>query len=168
MTTLCCNIYKFYHARHKNVAGTCSKIESTLFCCTLQQNLFMIICYTARKKHLWATVQFFHAHAMQQIALHAHQKIAPSSLTFRNFAKFTGKQLCQSLFFNNVAGWGLTLLNKELWHWCFPVNFAKSLRTPFLTEHLWWLLLFVLFFCSGRILLIILYENDSLISMFST
>ena len=23
---------------------------------------------------------------------------------------------------------------------CFPVNFAKFLRTPFLTEHLWWLL----------------------------
>ena len=23
---------------------------------------------------------------------------------FRNFAKFTGKQLCQSLFFNKVAG----------------------------------------------------------------
>ena len=24
---------------------------------------------------------------------------------------------------------------------CFPVNFAKILRTPFLIEHLWWLLL---------------------------
>ena len=24
----------------------------------------------------------------------------------RNFAKFTGKHLCQSLFFNKVAGWG--------------------------------------------------------------
>ena len=35
----------------------------------------------------------------------------------RNFAKFTGKHLCQSL------------------------NFAKVLRTPFLTEHFWWLLL---------------------------
>ena len=28
-----------------------------------------------------------------------------------------------------------------LWHRCFPVNFAKFLRTPFLTEHLRWLLL---------------------------
>ena len=25
-----------------------------------------------------------------------------------------------------------TLLKKRLWHWCFPVNFAKFLRTPFL------------------------------------
>ena len=29
-----------------------------------------------------------------------------------------------------------TLLKKSLWHRCFPVNFAKFLRTPFFTEHL--------------------------------
>ena len=29
-----------------------------------------------------------------------------------------------------------TLLKKRLWHKCFPVNFAKFLRTPFFTEHL--------------------------------
>ena len=40
----------------------------------------------------------------------------------RNFVKFTGKHLCQSLFFDKVAG---------LRHGCFPVNFAKFLRTPF-------------------------------------
>ena len=28
---------------------------------------------------------------------------------------------------------------KRLWHLCFPVSFAKFLRTPFLTKHLWWL-----------------------------
>ena len=32
--------------------------------------------------------------------------------------------------FNKVAG--ATLLKKSLWHRCFPVNFAKFLRTPFL------------------------------------
>ena len=26
---------------------------------------------------------------------------------------------------------------RRLWHRCFPVNFAKFLRTLFLTEHLW-------------------------------
>ena len=31
-----------------------------------------------------------------------------------------------------------TLLQKRLWHWCFPVNLAKFLRTIFLIEHLWW------------------------------
>ena len=28
----------------------------------------------------------------------------------------------------------VTLLKKSLWHRCFPVNFVKFLRTPFLTE----------------------------------
>ena len=37
-------------------------------------------------------------------------------VVFRNFTKFTGKHLCQSLFFNKVAG---------LRHRCFPVNFVK-------------------------------------------
>ena len=60
----------------------------------------------------------------------------------RNSTKFTGKHLCQSLFFNEVAGLRpTTLLKKRLWHRCFPVNFAKFLRTPFFKEHLWWLLL---------------------------
>ena len=34
-----------------------------------------------------------------------------------------------------------TLLKKRLWHRCFPVYFAKFLRAPFFTEHLWRLLL---------------------------
>ena len=48
----------------------------------------------------------------------------------RNFTKFTGKHLCQSLFLNKVAG-----LRRV------PVNFVKFLRTSFLIEHLWWLFL---------------------------
>ena len=58
----------------------------------------------------------------------------------RNFANFTGKYLCQSLFLNKVAGpRSATLLKKRLWHRYFPVSFAKFLRTPSLTEHLRWL-----------------------------
>ena len=44
----------------------------------------------------------------------------------RNFAKFTGKHLYQSL-----------------WYRSFPVNFVKFLKTPFFIEHLWWLLLYL-------------------------
>ena len=29
-----------------------------------------------------------------------------------------------------------SLLKKRLWHWYFPVNFVKCLRTPFFTEYL--------------------------------
>ena len=59
----------------------------------------------------------------------------------RNFAKFTGKHLCQSLFFNKDGGRPATLLKKRRWHRSFSVNFAKFLRTPLFAEHLWWLLL---------------------------
>ena len=50
----------------------------------------------------------------------------------KNFTKFTGKRLCWSLFFNEVAGLPATLLKKRLQHRCFPVNFVKFLATPFL------------------------------------
>ena len=43
-------------------------------------------------------------------------------------------------FFNKVAG-PATLLKHRLWQWCFPVNFAKFLWTPFLQN------------TSGRLLL---------------
>ena len=47
----------------------------------------------------------------------------------KKFAKFTGKRLCQSLFLIKLQA---TLLKKRPWHRCFPVYFAKFLRTPFL------------------------------------
>ena len=47
-----------------------------------------------------------------------------------NFTKFTGKHLCQSLFFHKVGGLRPgTLLKKRIWHRCFPVNFRKFIRT---------------------------------------
>ena len=53
----------------------------------------------------------------------------------RNFAKFTWKHLCLSLF-----------IKKETLAQVFSVNFVKFLRTPFSIEHLLWLLLKWLFF----------------------
>ena len=52
---------------------------------------------------------------------------------FENFAKLTGKNLLQSLFFNKTAGLRpATLLKKGLSDRCFVVKFANFLRTPFL------------------------------------
>ena len=60
----------------------------------------------------------------------------------RDFVKFSWKHLCRSLFFNKVVGLKpVTFLKKKLRHRCFHVNFAKILRTPFLSEHFWWLFL---------------------------
>ena len=51
----------------------------------------------------------------------------------KNFAKITKNHLCQGLFFNKVAGlMPATSLKKRLWYRCFPMNFAKFLRTTFL------------------------------------
>ena len=67
----------------------------------------------------------------------SHLEMFCKKSALRNFAKFTGKHLCQDLFFDKVAG-------LRLWHRCFSVNFVKFLRTHFLTEHVQWLLLYVI------------------------
>ena len=47
--------------------------------------------------------------------------------------KIHRKYLCQRLFFNKVAGVrSATLLKKNIWRKCFPVNYEKFLKTPFL------------------------------------
>ena len=67
----------------------------------------------------------------------------------RNFAKYTGKHLSQSLFFNKVVGLRLaTLLKKRPLYGCFPLNFAKFLKTPFLQT------------TSGRLLLKRMFLTD--------
>ena len=49
----------------------------------------------------------------------------------RNFAKFTGKHLCQSLFLIKLLV-PAALLKKRPWYRFFPVNFATFFR-----EHIW-------------------------------
>ena len=54
------------------------------------------------------------------------QEVFCEKAVLGNFAKFTGKYLYQSLFFNNIAGLRpVTLLTKRLWRRCFPVNFQN-------------------------------------------
>ena len=61
-------------------------------------------------------------------------------LTFLAAAATRGvlrKNLYESTSFNKIAG----LLQKGLWHRCFPVSLAKFLRAPFLQNTSGWLLL---------------------------
>ena len=68
----------------------------------------------------------------------SHHRCSMKKGVLRNFTKFTRKHLYQSLFFNKVAGLTLaTLSKKRLWQRCFPVDFAKFVRTGFFIEHLW-------------------------------
>ena len=63
----------------------------------------------------------------------SHWRCSVRKGVLRNFAKFLGKHLCQSLFFNKAAGFRpATLLKKRLWCRCLPVKFTKLLRYLFL------------------------------------
>ena len=59
-----------------------------------------------------------------------------------NFAKFTGKHLSRLSLLIKLQ----TLQKKRPWHRCFPLNFAKFLRTPFLQNTSRRLLLKAVFF----------------------
>ena len=58
----------------------------------------------------------------------SHQRCSIKTGALKHFAKFTSLRPA-------------TLLKYRLWQRRFSVNFAKFLKTPFLTEHLRWLLL---------------------------
>ena len=75
----------------------------------------------------------------------SHRRCSIKKGIVRNFAKFTRKYLCQSLFFNKSAGLrpkACNFIEKETRHRCFPANFSKFLTTPFLQNN------------SGRLLLV--------------
>ena len=78
----------------------------------------------------------------------SHQRCSLTKGVLRNFAKFTGKHLCQSFFFNKVEA--CNFVKKETWHSCFPVHFAKFLRTPSLQS------------TSGRLLLNVAMNNPNM------
>ena len=82
----------------------------------------------------------------------SHQRCSIKKHVLRNFTKFTGKRLCQSFLFNKVAGpRPATLLKRRLGHRCFPVNFVKFLRTPFLQNTSGRLLLELPLICFERL-----------------
>ena len=62
----------------------------------------------------------------------SHQRCSVKRGVLKSFTKFTGKHLCQSLFFNKVAG---LRPKKETLVQVFSCEFCESSRTPFFTEH---------------------------------
>ena len=57
----------------------------------------------------------------------SHQRCFVQKGVLRNFLKFTGKHLCQSLFFNKVK--------KEALAQVFSCKFCKTSKNIFSTEH---------------------------------
>ena len=105
---------------------------------TLRINGCIVAIYTHDLINVGATFQEIADNVMASVELLDSRSSRPEVFckkgALKNFTTFTGKYLCQSLFFNKVAG-------LRLWHRCFPVNFVKFLRTSFFIKHLWWLLL---------------------------
>ena len=71
----------------------------------------------------------------------SHRRVFVKKGILRNFANFTGRHLCQSLFFNKVAGLrvsGLQLFIKiETLAQVFSGEFCEISKNTFFTEHLW-------------------------------
>ena len=66
----------------------------------------------------------------------SHRSFSVKKGVLRNFVKFTGKHLCQSLFFNKVAA-PATLLKKETLTQVFSSEFYEISKNTCSTEHLW-------------------------------
>ena len=81
-------------------------------------------------RELNTSLSIYPEQTMQSIICYSRQKQPPEVFckqdVLKNFSKFTGKRLCQSLFFNK----------KRLWHRCFLVNFCKISKSNLLIEHL--------------------------------
>ena len=62
----------------------------------------------------------------------SHRRCSVRKGVLRHFAKFTGQQLCQRLFWPEACNF----IKKEIWHRCFSVNFCEISKNTFFTEHL--------------------------------
>ena len=65
-----------------------------------------------------------------------HRSCSLKKAFLKNIAKFIGKHLCWSLFFEKFEGIkACNFIKMRLQHRCFPVNIAKFLRKPFSNFH---------------------------------
>ena len=65
------------------------------------------------------------------ISRSSHQKCSINKSVLRNFTKFTGNHLCQSLFFNKVAR-ACNFIKKETLAQVFSCEFCEILKNTFL------------------------------------
>ena len=71
-----------------------------------------------------------------RISRSSHQRCSVKKGVLINFAKFTGKYLCQSLFFNKVARAACNFIKKETVAQVFSCEFSEISKNTFFTEHL--------------------------------
>ena len=88
--------------------------------------------------------RFFVEH-LRWLLLPEPEKIKKTKVSdvFKWYGKVAGVKWVIQLLNRNLVNRCSPFIKKRLWSKCFPVNFAKFLRTPLLTEHLRWLLLYL-------------------------
>ena len=114
----------------------------TLRCVKLMKKLisFFVNCYICLKAHqsnkcqqlvkyLWRSLKDSLLSGYSFSYRSSHQRCSLRKGVLRNFAKFTGKQLCQSLFFHKVEG----LRPAQV----LSCEFCEISENTFFTEHPW-------------------------------
>ena len=79
------------------------------------------------KKCIKHFLQLFETQWISTLYRSSHQRSSIKKVVLRNFTKFTGKQLCQSLFFD---------IKKEALAQVFSCEFCEIYKNTFFTEHL--------------------------------
>ena len=109
---------------NSNPAQLTQEVEITLKCCFIFRNFGIIHINVILTPCVWC---------LSYISEAVGWRYSVKKGVLRNFAKLAGKHLCHRLFFNKVADLRpATLFKKRHWHRCFPMNFTKFLRIPFL------------------------------------
>ena len=99
--------------------GICVQLKCTMWCL----RIVLIL-----RNYWWVILKFW---SIEDTTTSSHQRCFFKKGS-KNFPKFTGKYLCQSLFFNKGAGLKHATLLKKILQWrCFPVDFLKFLRASF-------------------------------------
>ena len=81
----------------------------------------------------WKTAWINHPRSSRS----SHRRCSVRKGVLRNFAKFTGKHLCQGLFFNKVADLRPATLSKMRLAQVFSCGFCEISKNTLFTEHLW-------------------------------
>ena len=98
----------------------------------MQGNVITCVIRKTRKIKLsYAIISLWKLAKNKKFSRSSRLQVVCKKGVLENFAKFTGKNLCQSLFFNKVEGLRpASFLKTRLWQRCFRVNIVKCLRTP--------------------------------------
>ena len=130
-----CWFFKFLVGIEKKISNLCwlIQIQSLLKKWKL---LFYLTCFFTSEVFFYHCKSLFKTFRDIRNNRSSHQRCSMKKGIVKNFTTFTGKHLCQSLFFNKVTGLRLaTLLKKETLTQVFSREFCKILKNTYFEEH---------------------------------